>query len=113
MKISNVSFNSKKIAFVDKKKSRSNAWKKKSGGKRKRRRRLKLGFVRKSKGKKKMRKKRSRHYQKVLKPMELQINNLLQVRCTTMRLLTTCQRSSLRMHSVQTTNCFTTSSSLS
>ena len=60
MKISNVSFNSKKIAFVDKKKSRSNAWKKRSGGRRKRRKRLKLGFVRKSKGKKKTRKRRSR-----------------------------------------------------
>ena len=47
MKINNVSFNSKRIAFVDKKKTRSNAWKKKSGGRRKRRKRSKLGFVRK------------------------------------------------------------------
>ena len=47
MKISNVSFNSKKIAFVGKKKNRSNAWKKRLGGRRKRRKRSKLGFVRK------------------------------------------------------------------
>ena len=66
MKKDTISFNCRKIASVGKKRSRSSAWRKRSGDKKRRRRRSRTDFARKSSVKRRKKRKRNSLYPKEL-----------------------------------------------
>ena len=94
MRKDTTSFKNKKNAFVDKRRSKSNAWRKKLEGKKRRKKKLKTDFAIKSKSKRQKKKRSSRK--------KLNKNRLHRTpKCTMTLHHTTCLRLFLRTLSVQ------------